>query len=296
MEMLLAILKRWIAPPAFIRIILILAGFGSLIPAFWSPLSETAFVYAAYTLSAWALASSAVWAVKAGRSIKNAGIKRVREHRLAARYASDHYFRVSLGLAGALFVNLGYAGLKAVTAIVFSSRWTGFIAAYYIALSGVRLYLMTKFLKEKEHDPEKEISIYRRTAIFLLLMNLALTVLIDQIVHEGETYTCPGTIIFVYAGYTLYSFGSSAYHMVKYRRFQSPLLSAVKTVGFTTALVSVLSLQTAMLTRFGAESEAFHRLANRLTGTAVSGAILMISIFMLIPSNIISKKKRSCST
>lgn len=293
MERLLTGMKKLLYPPVPLRVCLIVLGFGSLIPAFYSPLSETPVVYGAYVWSAYALAMAAAWAVRIGRTLRKARKRFIENHGLAARYVSDRYFRVSISLGCSLVINLAYAALKAVAAVLISSAWTGFIAAYYLVLSFVRLYLMTRFSKDKEHDPAKEIRTYRWTAMFLLFINLALTALIYKIVQEGESYTYPGTIIFAYAAYTFYSFGSSICHMVRYRRFHSPLLSAVKTVGFTTALVSVLSLQTAMLTQFGTEQDVSHRIANAMTGTAVCLAILLISVLMFVQAGKMTKNSQS---
>lgn len=290
---MITILKKIIYPPTVIRMFLILLGFESLILAFYSPLSETPFVYAAYVLSAYALVVSVSWAAQIGKKVKNIRKGFIKRHGLVARYVSDHYFRVFVGLAMSLFINLGYAVLKAVDAVLSSSAWSGFVVVYYIALCLVRFYLMTKFLKDKEHDSEKEVRYYRGTAFFLLLMNLVLTVLIYKIVQEEEAYIYPGYIIFAYAGYTFYSFGLSVYHMVKYRRFHSPLLSAVKTVGFTTALVSILSLQAAMLTQFGTEHDFSHQIANGLTGLTICMAILLISVFMLVQARRMAKRSFS---
>lgn len=290
MDKTVQLVKKIIYPPVLVRIPTIIIGFCSLIPVFGFSISQPVFVYAAYVLSAYALVLFVAWLCQKGRALKDVRQYLIRRNGIAARYISDRYFQVFIGLVFSLTVNLAYAVLKAVSAILTSSGWTGLIAAYYIALCMVRFYLMTRLLHEKEHCIECEIPYYRRTAGFLLLINLALSVLIYKIVEEGETYTYPEYVILVYAGYTFYSFGSSIHHMRKFRRYRSPLLSAVKIVGFTTALVSVLSLQTAMLTQFGTEHDFSHQLANAITGTVVCAVILALSVFMLVRSHKMGKR------
>ncbi|WP_148408771.1 hypothetical protein [Murimonas intestini] len=284
MEKFERVLRAVFYPPVALRVILMVVGFGSLIPAFFSPLADTPFAYISYILSAYAMLVAVVGAIKICGKMKEIKNRLVQENALANRYVTDHYFRVSVSLCVALVVNLGYAVLKATGAVLYASAWTGAIAAYYIALCAVRFYLMKKFINAKEKDEEKERISYRNTAVFLFFVNLALAAIVYKVVQDGETYSYPGYIIYVYAGYTFYSFCSSIYNMVKYRRFHSPLLSASKAIGMTAALVSVISLQTAMLTQFGTKGDFSRRLANALTGTAVCVAALSISIFMLVQS------------
>lgn len=291
MDKVLAFTKKMIYPPVCVRIWIMVIGFISLIPVLGLSISDVFLAYAAYLISAYALILLLAWICQKGKILAGRAKQNIlQKHGIAARYVTDQYFRVSVSLACSLLINLGYAVLKAVSAILFSAEWTGFIAAYYIALCIVRVYLMTRFLSAKEHCWEQEVLYYRRTAVFLLLINVSLSALIYKIVQEGETYTYSGFIIFAYAGYTFYSFGSSIYHMVKYRRYHSPLLSAVKVVGFTSALVSVLSLQTAMLTQFGTDHDFSHKMANAITGTVVCTVIFLFALSMLNRSHRMEKK------
>lgn len=50
----------------------------------------------------------------------------------------------------------------------------------------------------------------------------------------------------------------SVIDLVKYRKYKYPVLSAAKAIRFAAALVSLLSLETAMLAQFG-DDESFRR-------------------------------------
>ena len=64
----------------------------------------------------------------------------------------------------------------------------------------------------------------------------------------------------------------SVVHMIKAKRLKSPFLVAVRNVGYADALVSMLSLQAALLVSFG-DGEPDHRLMNGISGAAVCGTV-----------------------
>lgn len=92
--------------------------------------------------------------------------------------------------------------------------------------------------------------------------------------------------------WTYVSYGASAYaminavrSMIRFRRRGSPVLSAAKVVSLVAALVSVLSLETAMLTQFGsAEDERFRQIMTGATGAAVCATVLAMAAYMIAKS------------
>ena len=62
-------------------------------------------------------------------------------------------------------------------------------------------------------------------------------------------------------------------------------MSAAKVINLTAALVSMLSLETAMLTRFGAADDPMFRKAmTASTGAGISILVLGMAIFMIVRS------------
>ena len=65
-----------------------------------------------------------------------------------------------------------------------------------------------------------------------------------------------------------------------------PIISAIKFVSLSSALVSMFSLETAMLTVFGtSEDYLLRRIMITLTGSIFGLIILVIGIFMIIKSS-----------
>lgn len=74
-------------------------------------------------------------------------------------------------------------------------------------------------------------------------------------------------------------------NIVKYRKYHSPVWSASKALSFVAALVSMLTLEDAMLATFGqAEGEGFRQLMGGLSGAGVTAAVLAIAIYMIVVS------------
>lgn len=69
--------------------------------------------------------------------------------------------------------------------------------------------------------------------------------------------------------------------VIKFRRHGSPVLSAAKVISLVSAMVSILSLETAMVTRFGDEDDfLFRRVMTGATGGGVCILVLGIAVFM----------------
>ena len=86
------------------------------------------------------------------------------------------------------------------------------------------------------------------------------------------------------AMYTFYKAIIAVVNIVKVRKLQSPLLVTIRNIGYADALVSVLSLQTAMFVSFGENSDVDPGVMNGITGTCVCIMILAIGIYMIYSS------------
>ena len=71
-----------------------------------------------------------------------------------------------------------------------------------------------------------------------------------------------------------------------YRKYHSPVISAARKVSLAAALVSMLSLETAMLSQFDTESTSpyFRQFMTGSTGAGICTIIVGMGIFMMIHS------------
>ena len=97
------------------------------------------------------------------------------------------------------------------------------------------------------------------------------------------------------AAYTFFAFTIAMVNMVKYRKFNSPVYSASKAINMAAACVSMLTLESTMLTTFGGEEmDALTRkIMLGLSGGVISVVIVAMAVYMIVQSN---KKMKSLKT
>ncbi|HBI62416.1 MAG TPA: hypothetical protein DDY31_14590 [Lachnospiraceae bacterium] len=212
-----------------------------------------------------------------------------------SRYLKEDLFRAEAALYQGFFINLLYAGIKMVSGILYSSVWFITLAVYYVLLAVMRASLLHYVRKARKNIPMankytreykiSEWSRYRLCGIILMFMNVALTGMIILAVHKNSGFEYPGMFIYAMAMYAFYAVISAVWNVVKFRRYGNPIMSAAKVINLTAALVSMLSLETAMLTRFGAADDPMFRKAmTASTGAGISILVLGMAVFMIVHS------------
>lgn len=107
-----------------------------------------------------------------------------------------------------------------------------------------------------------------------------------MILYQNKGYDYHGILIYVIAGYTFYITVHAIIDLVKYQKYQSPVMTTSKIIALSAALVSMLNLETAMFSQFGeAMSVADKRLMIALTGAGVSIAVIVMSVVMIIKTS-----------
>lgn len=209
------------------------------------------------------------------------------------RYLSDAELRVRISLYTGTLINIGYAVFKLFTGVYYSSLWFGGVAVYYMVLSLIRFLLIRNYrrsVKLAEDTRQYEWKSYRLCGILLLLLNIAITGMVVQMVWHNKTYYYPGFIVYASAAYTFYRM-TVAVIKVFGKKVSNPILLSAKALDLSMALMAMFALQTAMFVSFGEQmTDAERRLMNVLTGGAVCILVLCIAFYMIIKS---TKKLRS---
>lgn len=124
---------------------------------------------------------------------------------------------------------------------------------------------------------------YRLCGGILLVLNLALSVMVILVVVWNQGFEYGEYLIYVMEIYSFYTMIPSAINVIKFRRYNSPVLSAAKVINLTAALVSMMSLETAMISQFDtANDPAFRRTMTGMTGFAVCAFVLVMAIYMIV--------------
>ena len=202
------------------------------------------------------------------------------------RWTEDAKFRAKVSLYQGLAVDLLYIALKLASGILYQSVWFVSLAIYYALLAAMRFLLLYRIRAADEAQRRNiELRRYRLCGIVLLLMDQALAGVVLLMVHQNRGYEYPGMLIYAMAAYSFYAIAIAAVNVVKFRKHGSPVLSAAKAVDLVAAMVSMLSLETAMLARFGGEDgPQFRKRMTETAGFFVCVIVLGMAVFMIVRS------------
>ena len=211
------------------------------------------------------------------------------------RMAGDYRYRTVMFAVPGLMLNVIFALFNGIIGFYGHSAWYGTLSAYYILLSVMRFLAVRydrKMSKKAQNGEvlEKEIFVYHKCGILFLIMTVALGGMVILMVCDEEGKSYPGFLIYAVAAYTFYKIILSIINLVKVRKLKSPLLMAIRDIGYIDACVSVLSLQTAMFASFGSEQESFIKLMNGATGSVVCLLVLGIGIYSVRSANKMKRK------
>ena len=206
------------------------------------------------------------------------------ENKLMQRWFSDTHLRINVTLYGSLIWNVLFAGFQLILGFYHKSFWFYSMSAYYVMLGVMRFFLLKHTRKFKANEEQEiEIRKYVVSGWLLLFMNLALAVIVFFIVYWNRTFEHNMIETIALAAYTFLTFTFAIINLIKYKKYNSPVYSAAKSISLIAGCVSMLTLETTMLTTFGTnESPLFRPLMLSLTGVAVIGFAITMAIIMII--------------
>ncbi len=272
--------KKLLSPPARLTVLLVLLCTAALVAVFIKGWEESAVAYITYPLSFYTLCVISYKAVFIVPVWYRAAKRKFYDHPYGNKYMTDIGYKVRVSLYISLGINLVYSVFKLVSGILYSSFWWGAMAVYYMILSVIR-FLLLRYMRSDEQHIASEWRRYRLCGILMVLLNLSLTGIVFQMVWQNKAFIYPEVIIIASATYTFYTVTVSIIDIIKYRQYQSPVMSASKAIRFAAALVSVLTPETAMLAQYG-EDEAFRRVMTAATGGGVCVIVLAMSVYMIV--------------
>ena len=274
------ILHALVFPPIALFLLLVPLSFALLVYAFVFADGKGILSYFAYSLSAYTLAVLCTQTPRLIRFFR----KIQRENHYIKRYLQDEVLRIRISLYSGLFVSTVYAVFQLGLGCFHRSLWFCALAAYYILLTLVRFFLLRdiKSLSEKK-DLVAEYKRYRFCGILLLAMHLVLAVIVAYITRQNRGLSHHPVTTIAIATYTFGALTMAIITLVKYRKYQHPLLSAATITRLAAASVSLLTLETAMFSAFGAEnSERLRQIMTAATGTCICLFFLLIALYMIL--------------
>ena len=276
------VIKKLLFPgPAAVCLIVLAAG-ALLVYAFAAAGENTPIAYAAYLFSAYELT---VFCTQVIPPVIKDGKKLLRQIPYVDRYFDDVTFRTTVSVHLSMMINLLYAGMNGFLGLTEGSAWFVSLAVYYILLSAIRL-MLARYTRKVGFGENMiaEWKRYRLSGILMALMSIALGGMVILVRTKGNSFEYTGNMIYAMAFYTFYITALSIVNVIKYRRYNSPVMSAAKGVNLAAALVSMLALETAMLARFSTaeNTDHFRHMMTGFTGGAVCMGVIAAGVYMAV--------------
>ncbi len=291
MKRLKEIFFKLLYPGAAVVIISVPAAAALLIYTFTVAGEDSPIAYVSYVFSAYALVIFCAGIVPAVRKFW----KWFRGIALVRRYLEDVPFRMNVTLYLSLCINLLYSGMNAFSGFRYHSVWFATLAAYYMFLAVMR-FLLVRYAHKNGFGKNRtgEWRRYRLCGIILVMMNATLAGVVILVMHEDGGFHYAGSLIYAMALYVFYTTIMAVVNVVRYRRYYSPVMSAAKVINLAAALVSMLSLETAMLTQFNNGNTApwFRQVMIGSTGGAACVIVVGTGLYMIVHATRQLKEER----
>lgn len=277
-------LRILLHPPGWLVLVAGLLAFGGLGLVFLLGLEKSILAYLIDSMCVYVLVVIIVILPQVTKRARSAMIKSKVTNKIVSaswvsRYLADRKYRAIVSLAQGMGLNLLYGFYHSGVGMLYYSVWSVSLGAYYLGLGLLRAYLLWAWHRPAHMAQEHRC--FRRTAAVLFLLNIPMGGVIVLVVIESKAFSYPGHVIYLSALYAFYAIIVAVIHLIKSRKAGSLFLSASKVLSMVSAMMSILALQTALLSRFSAESSAFNHGMNTGTGVAVWTGVLFLAVGML---------------
>lgn len=245
--------------------------------------------YALFGAAAISLGYAAYAVVINIRPVRDRIIAALKRHSFTSRILEQYGFRTVVFAAFSLLLSLAYVAFNGVVAVASRSIWYGALTAYYLLLvclrGGIVLYHRRKGKSELSEDEIRlaECRKYRNCGALLMILPVALSGAILQMVRFGSAFVHWGWTVLAFAAYAFYKIIMAAYNVVKAKKTDDLTVRALRNVGLAAAMVTMLALQTSLLHSFSESAD--YGWANALTGGVISALTFALGLYMLIGGN-----------
>lgn len=270
------LIKKILFPNNIIGFLFFNLGFGLLIYVFGNHLEETPLAYVSYVLSFYALTIFSIWFCKVCK-FSNESIKKSHVYHI---YQKNSLVVTKVSMYSSFIFNLIYGVFKLGIGIYYMSWWFITFAIYYLLLCFIKLSLVKNI-----NNQEKEYKKLKHTGIILLFLNLVLVEIIILIIKQDQIINYNGFLIYLVALYDFYLIISAIINVLKYRKNHNPIIASSKCINLTVAMISMVSLEAAMVYQFGNNDSSFKLIMTASMGFAICLINSFMSIYMITKAN-----------
>lgn len=215
---------------------------------------------------------------------------KLKENRFVRLFLEQYTFRTAVFSLLSLAINVGFATVYIVSAVMYQSVWYATVAAYNMALilcrTTVNLLNIRRRRKYADGDARGEREkhrIYLISGAVLLPLVLAMEASVVYMVLWGRPSGGGLFMTFANVAYTVYKFSMALAHVFLSKRHGDPVARAMRNLNFADACMSAVSMTALLLTDFDVVADTDLRLAVKAAvGFAACAIVLCMAVVMIV--------------
>lgn len=209
----------------------------------------------------------------------------LRKNAVISNLLEDYTYKTALFSMLSAIITLAFAIVNLISAIYYERVWYATISVYYFLLLLFRggVLLANRICSERLNgiDYEKsKLKIYLSGGIFLLLIEVAMAIMITNMMLSDNPNQKGEIMTIATATYTFYKVTLAIINLVKANKSKNSITQALRNINLADACMSLVSLTVLMLSTFGEENELVYIKAT--TGFVACALIIVMSITMIV--------------
>lgn len=255
---------------------------------------------ALYVLAFLSLVYGIYLIVKCAPTIKKRALVLAQKTKFTKNFTGDYAFRTVVLAVGSFVLSCLYVIYNLAIAAYYSSVWYYIMSGYYFSLLVARGLVIWSSKKGENSDAESEEKRIKGTknyiacGIWLILFSGVVIGNIVQLTRRGESQTRSFHLIYVFAVYTAIRIVLVVRNIIRANKGDNLVTRSLRTISFADGMVSLLSLQTALLQAFSSDWEAeYGELWSAATGGVIISAVMVAGLIMVIRGAKLLKKEKS---
>ena len=197
----------------------------------------------------------------------------------------------------ALLINIGYAVLNIVLAVLLNSLWYGLIAIFYAVLMGARIiiiflarHIARKYWMNKTELLYAELKVSIGSGGLIFLMDLSMAFAVTFMITNTPPNSSGKIAAIGLAAYTFYKIILAIINLVRSKKNGDPIVTALRNISMADACMSMVNTTITLDMTFGSGNLAA---AKNLAALLAVGITLFISIHSFVKGIIMLSKHAS---
>ncbi|MCW3789957.1 hypothetical protein OM416_00115 [Paenibacillus sp. LS1] len=215
-----------------------------------------------------------------------------------ARYLGNKQDRTAMINVASLVINALIGIGKLILGIYLFSGWFITNAVYYLILcvakgQVLQQYKVAKGMETPQERYALELTVYKRGGLFLCFLGVSYSIVCLRMYLIGDAFIYSGMIVYVVATVAFTKLAFAIYGTWANRHLHNPIMSTLKMINFTDAMVSIVVTQATLLTM---QASPLALKTSSLFGMGCSALFCLMGVWMMFHKNKDSNREQGSAT